>query len=269
MFARSAALMALLLVGEAAIRVAPQAPAPAPPPVTAPAAAGARSPRNASYAITARLDPGSRTISGSEILTWRNTSSIPATTLRFHLYYNAWRNSASTWMRERRFTSRPPDEDYAPADWGWIDLTNIRIIGTDGAAGDVTNQLRFIAPDDGNAADRTVAEVPLGRAVAPGAGGQRSDCLVVTRAENVRANRRDWKFLFCRAVVPQDRRARGHRLELPSVPRVDGVFRRLRNLRRAPDRSARMDRRRDRTRARSQGRGRRHDDASLFPGRCP
>ena len=62
MFARSAALMALLLVGEAAIRVAPQAPAPAPPPVTAPAAAGARSPRNASYAITARLDPGSRTI---------------------------------------------------------------------------------------------------------------------------------------------------------------------------------------------------------------
>ena len=167
MFARSAALMALLLVGEAAIRVAPQAPAPAPP-VTAPAAASARSPRNASYAITARLDPGSRTISGNEILTWRNTSSIAATTLRFHLYYNAWRNSASTWMRERRFTGRPPDEDYAPADWGWIDLTNIRVIGTDGAAGDVTNQLRFVAPDDGNAADRTVAEVPLGRAVAPG-----------------------------------------------------------------------------------------------------
>src|SRR3954452_22341960 len=159
--------MALLLVGEAAIRVAPQAPAPAPP-VTAPAAASARSPRNASYAITARLDPGSRTIAGSEILTWRNTSAIAATTLRFHLYYNAWRNSESTWMRERRFTSRAPDEDYAPADWGWIDLTNIRVIGTDGAAGDVTNQLRFVAPDDGNASDRTVAEVPLGRAVAPG-----------------------------------------------------------------------------------------------------
>ena len=35
------------------------------------------------------------------------------------------------------------------------------------------------------------------------------------------------------------------------------------------DRSARMDGRRDRPRARSQGRGRRDDDASLFPGRCP
>src|SRR3954466_725964 len=148
--------MALLLVGEAAIRVAPQAPAPAPP-VTAPAAASARSPRNASYAITARLDPGSRTIAGSEILTWRNTSTIAATTLRFHLYYNAWRNNASTWMRERRrFGNRPPDDDYAPSDWGWIDLTNIRVIGIDGAAGDLTNQLRYIAPDDGNAADRTV-----------------------------------------------------------------------------------------------------------------
>jgi hypothetical protein len=167
-FARSAALMALLLVGDAAIRVAPQAPAPAPL-VPAPAAASARSPRNASYAITARLDPGSHTISGSEILTWRNTSTIAATTLRFHLDYNAWRNTASTWMRERRrFASEPRDEDYGPSDWGWIDLTNIRVIGTDGAAGDVTNQLRFVAPDDGNADDRTVAEVPLGRAAAPG-----------------------------------------------------------------------------------------------------
>src|SRR6185503_9090566 len=87
-FARCAALMALLLVGEAAIGVAPQAPAPtsatAPPTATSP-----RSPRNASYAITARLDPASRTISGSEILTWRNTSNVAADTLRFHLYYNA------------------------------------------------------------------------------------------------------------------------------------------------------------------------------------
>jgi hypothetical protein len=173
--------MALLLVGDAAIRVAPQAPQPAPP-LTAPAAASARSPRNASYAITARLDPGSRTISGSEILTWRNTSTIAATTLRFHLYYNAWRNTASTWMRERRrFTSDPSDENYRASDWGWIDLTNIRVIGTDGAAGDVTSQLRFVAPDDGNTDDRTVAEVPLGRAVAPGQSVQFQARLIIPR----------------------------------------------------------------------------------------
>ena len=165
-FGRCTALVALLLVGEAGLTVAPQPPTPqsAPGvPIAAP-----RSPRNASYAITARLDPASRTITGDEILTWRNTSSNPTSTLRFHLYFNAWRNTASTWMRERRFSSRPAAEEHDPADWGWIDVTNIRVIGADGAAGDLTSRLRFVAPDDANPDDRTVAEVPLGRPVAPG-----------------------------------------------------------------------------------------------------
>ena len=166
MFGRSTALVALLVASEAAIGGAPQAPS-ATPAVTA-AAVAPRSPRNASYAITARLDPASRTISGNEIVTWRNTSTIAANALRFHLYYNAWRNTASTWMRERRLSGRAPEEKYQQSDWGWIDVTNLRIIGADGSGGDLTNQLRFIAPDDGNTADRTVAEVPLARAVGPG-----------------------------------------------------------------------------------------------------
>ena len=32
---------------------------------------------------------------------------------------------------------------------------------------DLTKDMRFIAPDDGNAADRTVMAVPLGRSVGP------------------------------------------------------------------------------------------------------
>lgn len=124
--------------------------------------------RNASYAITARLDPASRTIRGDEILTWRNTASVPATTLQFHLYYNAWRNTRSSWMRERTLGRSDRDALARPeSDWGWIDVTGIRLIG--GAAPlDVTSRMRFIAPDDGNAHDRTVMEVPLDRAVAPG-----------------------------------------------------------------------------------------------------
>jgi Peptidase family M1 domain len=118
--------------------------------------------------MTARLDSASRTITGDEILTWRNISSNPTSTLRFHLYYNAWRNTASTWMRERQFSSRPTAEDFQPSDWGWTDVTNIRVIGSDGAAGDLTSRLHFIAPDDGNPNDRTVAEIPLARPVAPG-----------------------------------------------------------------------------------------------------
>ena len=57
--------------------------------------------RIASYDIEARLDPAARTIKGIQTLTWRNATSVAASSLQFHLYYNAWRNTNSTWMREQ------------------------------------------------------------------------------------------------------------------------------------------------------------------------
>ena len=138
------------------------------PTVVTPATNQARSPRNASYTITARLDPASRTLTGEQLLTWRNTSSIPATSLRFHLYYNAWRNTRSTWMREIALAGFPELAERPEADWGWIDVTSLKLVGTSGAPVDVTSTMRFIAPDDGNVDDRTVAEVPLAAPVAPG-----------------------------------------------------------------------------------------------------
>src|SRR6476620_12271685 len=59
------------------------------------------SPRNASYTIRATLDPATRTITGAETIVWRNISSRAATDLQFHLYWNAWRDARSTFMRER------------------------------------------------------------------------------------------------------------------------------------------------------------------------
>ena len=47
------------------------------------------SPRNASYVIDAKLEPASRTITGSEVIVWRNITTKPATELQFHLYWNA------------------------------------------------------------------------------------------------------------------------------------------------------------------------------------
>ena len=146
----------------------PQAPSPAASPRTAAPSAGARSPRTASYTIDARLDPSTRTLSGDQVLTWRNETANPATTLRFHLYYNAWRNTASTWMREHRVTGDPALDRRPESDWGWIEIDTVQA-GSQGAAPtDLTSQLRFIAPDDGNADDRTVVEVPLSSPVAPG-----------------------------------------------------------------------------------------------------
>jgi len=69
------------------------------------------SPRNANYTITARLDPAARTITGSETITWRNLTSRPATELQFHLYWNAWKNPRSTFMRELALSGSSDDEE--------------------------------------------------------------------------------------------------------------------------------------------------------------
>ena len=146
---------------------------PQPPVADAPAAAvdaipdGARSPRNANYSIDVRLDPDTRTLTGRAVLTWRNITAVAAPDLRFHLYYNAWRNSRSTWMRERELGRGPGLASRPEADWGWIDVTAVRLLG-DAGAQDLTDRLRFISPDDNNPDDRTVFSVPMPTAVAPG-----------------------------------------------------------------------------------------------------
>jgi Peptidase family M1 domain len=139
---------------------------PAQPTVSPPPAA--TRPRIASYSIDARLDPRTRRITGREVLTWRNATAHAAPTLRFHLYYNAWRNTSSSWVRERRLggdltvAARPED------DWSWIDIERLTVNRTGASALDLSDRIKFIAPDDGNADDRTVAEVALDQPVNPG-----------------------------------------------------------------------------------------------------
>ena len=123
-----------------------------------------RSPRNANYTITARLDPATRTISGSETIAWRNITSAPATDLQFHLYWNAWKNTRSTFMRERALGGEN-DRGRRPDEWAHIDVTSITVGGADRTA-----SKRFIAPDDENPSDETVMSVPLATPVEAGAG---------------------------------------------------------------------------------------------------
>src|SRR5580765_6596966 len=104
------------------------------------------SPRNASYTIAATLEPATHTITGTETIAWRNITSITATELRFHLYWNAWKNERSTFMRERALvggSGMPPAADRAR-----IDVTAIRLEAP--TAVDLTSSQRFIAPDDLN-----------------------------------------------------------------------------------------------------------------------
>src|SRR5262245_14382347 len=110
---------------------------------------GARSPRNASYTLTARLDPAAHVIDASGKLRWKNISNNPASELRFHLYWNAWRDQNSTWLRELSQAGGSvfrPDEDL-----GSIDVSSLSIGGQN-----LIDRAQFIAPDDGNKDDRTV-----------------------------------------------------------------------------------------------------------------
>src|SRR5215218_3309828 len=133
-------------------------------------APGRVSKRNANYSIDVELDPSSRTLQGREVLTWRNITTQAATELQFHLYYNAWTNNRSTWMREHAGATFGRNlADPHPGDWGWVDVTAIRLLSSSPAPfTDLTASRRFIAPDDGNVDDRTVMSVPLPRAIAPG-----------------------------------------------------------------------------------------------------
>ncbi len=124
-----------------------------------------RSPRNASYTITARLDPVTRTITGSEAIAWRNMTATPATELQFHLYWNAWKNARTTFMRERALGGGRQGPARAADDWGRIEVTAIRVFGRD-----LTGTKRYLAPDDDNQNDETVMAIPLPEPIAPGAG---------------------------------------------------------------------------------------------------
>lgn len=131
-----------------------------------------RSPRNASYTIDAALDAANRTITGTERIVWRNITSHPATELQFHLYWNAWRDTHSTFMREEALTGA---ESRPAADFAQLEVTRITVARPAPAAGppagtepiDLTAGLHFIQPDDGNADDRTVMAVPLPQPVGP------------------------------------------------------------------------------------------------------
>lgn len=114
------------------------------------------------YAIDVTLDPEKKTLDGRETLKWTNTSDVPVSELRFHLYWNGFRNNRSTLFKESGGRLR---DDAADKDTGWgsIDVTSMTWEGADLSKG-----FRFDSPDDGNPDDRTVLVVPLPRPVAGG-----------------------------------------------------------------------------------------------------
>ena len=129
------------------------------------------SPRNASYEIEARLDTTSRLLTASEIITWRNITGHATSELQLHLYFNAWRNADSSYLRAARLSSRGPSlSRYGLNDWGYCRVDSVSLLAEAGLDTPTPVELatEFIQPDDGNEDDRTVLRVSLPRPVGPG-----------------------------------------------------------------------------------------------------
>ncbi len=114
------------------------------------------------YDIQVSLDPETKLVEGSETLKWTNPSDVPVSELRFHLYWNAFRNDRSTFFKESGGQLRGDKADTEKG-WGYTDVTSVKWDGFE-----LVKAARFESPDDGNPDDRTVLVVPLHRPVAPG-----------------------------------------------------------------------------------------------------
>src|SRR5580704_4346388 len=118
------------------------------------------------YNIDAHLDTDKKSLDATETLTYKNLTGQSLTTVPFHLYLNAFRPE-STFTSETHFNGGVRDAEsestYPAEKLGSITISHIDADNF----GDLTSAMHFIAPDDGNAQDHTVAEITLPHPLAP------------------------------------------------------------------------------------------------------
>ena len=62
-----------------------------------------------------------------------NITAAPAADLQFHLYWNAWKNTRSTFMRERKLAG-DSERGRRPDERARIEVTAIAVDGADGTS---------------------------------------------------------------------------------------------------------------------------------------
>ncbi len=120
--------------------------------------------RPANYEIQVALQDSNHTLKATQRIHFVNQTPVAILYLRFYLYFNAFKNTETSFLRG---TSKIFGQDFldrSAEDWGWIHVD--RIGRANGA--DLTAGMRFVRPDDGNPADQSVLEVALERPLLPG-----------------------------------------------------------------------------------------------------
>jgi Peptidase family M1 domain len=118
------------------------------------------------YEIDARYDAGTHTVNATEVLTYHNLTGQTLDHFPFHLYQNAFQPKA-TFVRDAKLmgTRDTGYQEWEAKDYGSEDIKSIEVIGQ----GDLTQNLQYIAPDDGNNDDRTVVDLRVTKPIPAGA----------------------------------------------------------------------------------------------------
>jgi hypothetical protein len=117
------------------------------------------------YEIDAHYDPGTHTVTASEVLTYHNLTGQALDHFPFHLYQNAFQPN-STFVRGSKL-SGTRDTNYEKWDakyYGSEEIKSLEVAGQ----GDLTSHLHYIQPDDANPDDKTVVDLPLAKPIAAG-----------------------------------------------------------------------------------------------------
>jgi hypothetical protein len=117
------------------------------------------------YEIDAKYDAAKHIVDATEVLTYHNLTGQALDHFPFHLYQNAFQPKA-TWVSEAKLMGSR-DTSYAKwedKDYGSEEIKSLEVVGQ----GDLTAQLHYIAPDDGNKDDKTVIDLHMPRPIEPG-----------------------------------------------------------------------------------------------------
>ena len=116
----------------------------------------------ANYVMDIDLDWENKTLDCSTVLSWKNISDEPIAELQFHLYYNAFKNTNSTFLSNRTGLGLL-DSEEDECRWSWSEITEFR----DQKGNILTDSMRYIQPDDSNTFDQTVLSIKLKEPVLP------------------------------------------------------------------------------------------------------
>ncbi len=122
------------------------------------------SPRTASYDMDIYLDAENKQVRAQQTLIFTNPSADTIYNMRFHMYYNAWKNNKTDFFTETgRIPRTKPQNEIDDCIWSWVEVTKV----VDEAGNDLSDRLSYVQPDDDNVNDHTVLDLQLEEPVMP------------------------------------------------------------------------------------------------------